>query len=795
MKIQEYIRIFLLLIVINCLYFLPVISKGYVPFPGDLLTASYKPWQSYSYLGYEPGAIPNKAQYFDSVRQIYPWKKLVIDIVKTGNVPLWNPYNFSGSPLLANTQSSAFYPLNILYLLFPLPVAWTFLVILQTLLASFFTYCYCRSIRISIISALTASIAFSFSLFMSVFLEYNTIGHVLLWLPLGLFSIEMFYQKRSALSVFLYALSIFCTMTGGHLQIAFISYMFLLFYGYARILYSKSIKAPRIMLLVVFSIVSLLSLGTTFIQLIPTAELVRLSARSSHSYETFINTLLIQPKQLLMAISPDMFGNPVTRNYAFSDSYPSKALYIGLIPFICSLLAIKHVFKNPFVRFYACIALCMGTLLIRSPLTEQLYKVHIPFFSSSSPTNMLFLLSFSLSVLAGLGIDWFTSIKEKKPIILITPIIFFTLCLLLGMNALLHLDLNVKNLLYSIGLLSVFMFFLSSAIVMKRVRILLPLFILIITLTDLFYFFSKFNPFVPSQLVFPQTSVMSWIQKNANYDRFWGFGTAGIEANFASFYNVFSPDGYDPLYPKTYGEFIASSQNGRLLTDFTDRTRSDAVISPGFGDNFLENTNRLKVMNLLGVKYILDRTENGTTQKSFPPQQFTKVFDDNNWRIYQDANALDRVFLADNYRIYTSKDEFSSIFFSPTFQANKTILLKETIPQQLHSLTAQDKSTIESYTPNEVVIHTETKGNLLLFLSDVYYPGWNAYIDDHKTTIYPADYVFRSIIVPKGTHTIRFIFQPQSFTIGLYISFICIVLLGIIVFIIHRTYAKGTSIQ
>ncbi len=85
--------------ILVAIFFYKTILHGYLPFPGDLLVAEYKPWSSYSYLGYNPGSYPNKAQYFDTLRQLYPWKTFVIDEFKKGQVPLWNPHNFSGSAL------------------------------------------------------------------------------------------------------------------------------------------------------------------------------------------------------------------------------------------------------------------------------------------------------------------------------------------------------------------------------------------------------------------------------------------------------------------------------------------------------------------------------------------------------------------------------------------------------------------------------------------------------------------------------------------------------------------------
>jgi uncharacterized membrane protein YfhO len=68
---------------------------------------------------------------------------------------------------------------------------------------------------------------------------------------------------------------------------------------------------------------------------------------------------------------------------------------------------------------------------------------------------------------------------------------------------------------------------------------------------------------------------------------------------------------------------------------------------------------------------------------------------------------------------------------------------------------------------------------MLLFLSDTYYPGWQALIDGKPTKIYRTDYTFRSILVPQGNHVVVFVYNPKSFSYGLKVSIISIaVLLG-----------------
>src|SRR5690348_17780079 len=137
---------YLILLGVCLLFFYKTIIFGKLPFPGDLLLSQYAPWRHESYGGYVAGAVPSKDQYFDVLRELYPWKTLVVDELKHGQFPLWNPYNFSGSPLLANYQSQVFYPFTFVYFLFPQTTAWTIMVILQPLLGVLFFYLFATEI-------------------------------------------------------------------------------------------------------------------------------------------------------------------------------------------------------------------------------------------------------------------------------------------------------------------------------------------------------------------------------------------------------------------------------------------------------------------------------------------------------------------------------------------------------------------------------------------------------------------------------------------------------------------------
>jgi uncharacterized membrane protein YfhO len=57
-----------------------------------------------------------------------------------------------------------------------------------------------------------------------------------------------------------------------------------------------------------------------------------------------------------------------------------------------------------------------------------------------------------------------------------------------------------------------------------------------------------------------------------------------------------------------------------------------------------------------------------------------------------------------------------------------------------------------------------------LVLSEVYYPGWRAYVGGREEVIQRADYTFRAIHLDPGSHRVRILFAPLTWKVGLGIS-------------------------
>lgn len=763
---KNHLKYFLLIVLTTLLFFFPIFSSK-IPFPGDLLI-NHNPYKGESYLGYLPGTYPNKAQGRDVITQLYPWKYFAIEEIKKGQIPFWNPYNFSGNPQMANFQTAVFYPLNIIYLIFPFNLAWTIFIMLQPILAGIFMYIFLsKALNLSRFSSFIGGIAFAFSSYMAVWIEYGNIGSTLLWLPLVLFLVKKLYEKITALSFLLLVLSLTACLLAGYIQVAFYIYSLSFAYFLFLLFLNKDLWLRKVLFLL---LASFIPLCLAAFQILPTLELFSLSTRGSYTLEQ-ISGQLLPTYHWATVLASDFFGNPASRNYFAPGTYIERVMYIGVLLIFFTALAVRFV-KTKEVRFFVFVGLLSLILATNLPGVKYFYTLPIPVISTTVPTRELSIFIFALIVLGSIGLNFFISKKEVKSKL---PLFFILAFVFLWIAAFaLGLKVSQKNLILPsvLAVATVFIFYNF-----RRLGKLGLVGIAAIVIFDLLYFFNKITPFSPVEFTYPETPIISYLKKNTGINRFWGYGDAYIEPNFQTFDKTFSPEGNDPLRIAAYGELLASSKEGIIPKALP---RPDANIAPGYGlTDLRSNFHRQRILNLLGIKYLLHRADGSST---FPTETYHPVFQTGAWQVYENRSVLPRYFMTGQFFKANNKEEVLSKIYDENFNLRNTLII-ETDPNML--IESDGEVELVSYLPQKIMFNTKSEGNSLLFLSDNYYPGWKAKIDGKDSKVLIANYSFRAVEVPKGKHSVEFYYYPEKFLVGLKIA-----LVGFMGLLFSLTYIK-----
>ena len=735
----------------------PYFLQNKVPFPSTYQVNNFAPWSANSKFW---GPVKNGAMP-DIITQIYPWRHLAIEIWKTGQVPLWNPYTFSGNPLLANYQSGVLSPLNILFFLLPFVDAWSILVLLQPLLAGLFMYLFVRSLRVSKAGSLISSVSFMFCGFITSWMGYATLGYAILFLPLSLFCIEKYYETKKNIFLFLLSLTLPVAFFSGHFQISLYFLITVLIYIIYKFIVSQDIyKTLRLTLFVFFGLLLVMP------QVLPSIELYIESFRSS-----FFQTGGIPIEYLPSFLAPDFFGNPVTRNTWFGN-YAEWNAYIGVLPFMLAIYSLLKIRKHQ-ILFFFILGLLSLILGISNPISSLVLNLHIPVLSTSAINRIIVLFSFAFAVLAGFGYEQLLldikNASKKRILVWLSSfsLLFVILWIAIFQKVFIPLDkiaISKQNLI-----LPTILFLASSASVALTVMLrrmnynrayaILALVFVALVVFDLLRFATKWQAFDPKNLVFPTFPTTEAFSKISGFNRV--FGNLGGEATM--YYKLPSVEGYDALYSKRYGQFLGYIEKEEFLES------NWSVV------NFPKNSkNTSKAINLLDIKYIVHKLADDHAGWTFPvwtypKEQFDLIYKDDYYEFYQNNTVFPHAFLVGKYRVIKDQKQILKTIFSDHFDLRSEVVLEKN-PEINMAEGDLGVAQIISYKPNSIEISVNSKSNALLFSTDNFALGWKASVDGKNTPILRANYAFRATPVKKGRHIVRFFYDPWSFKLGVYLS-------------------------
>ena len=86
---------------------------------------------------------------------------------------------------------------------------------------------------------------------------------------------------------------------------------------------------------------------------------------------------------------------------------------------------------------------------------------------------------------------------------------------------------------------------------------------------------------------------------------------------------------------------------------------------------------------------------------------------------------------------------------------------------------------VTSYEPQRIELQTRNEQAGFLVLSEVYYRGWDAWVDGVKAPVERVNYTLRGVALPPGEHRVEFVFRAPSFRSGaVYSAFGAIILIA-----------------
>lgn len=735
----------------------------------------------------------------DLTSYFIPPRFFLAESFKQGDFPLWNPYQFTGSPFWANPQHGVLYPFHSLFLLFPFDTAFNAIIILHFFLGGFFTYLLVRDLGARATGASLSGLIFMLGGYLLSVHSLLTILLSVVWTPLIMLFFRRAMIRPGMGHEILTALFITLSFLGGGIEIVygnfFVLLLMMVFPGPVPL--SSVENRCRCFFLRVRSLllISVLSLILSALQLFPFIELWIHSIRGQGISYAEATVWSFAPRDFLLFFLPDAYGYFLDMKKYWVTQCWLKTMYTGGLPFILTFFFFRYGTDRKLF-----LSLMLFSLFISLGQYNPLYRFvyhYVPFFNGIRyPVKFLYLFILCLAITSGLGFEKLIQFSKQEgrwfyqhllmAFALLSGVVL--LVTVLG-HAQIEAFLKAKGVDFpEVNHLSInlyhakrFLFYLTLFFLLLRIgyevgwRKWIQGMLIFFLITDLFGnmgFYGKEK----SQDYFKQTE----IQKRVNSDREPGrlFSTAktisletpilvgnGIPLDFIKERHLPSLNMMFRIHDIWGVDVVRLKRNDDLYKTI--------INLPSIGASSL--------IDLYGVKYVTSVTpiEDPRFELVYARLEGLEglekdLLKENTIKLYRHKNPLPRARLLRAFKVIDSKEMLSAMT-QKNFDPQKEVFLEDDPYLSFKEQTDQEKVGIVkliSESNNRVSINVNAETECLLILSDTYYPGWKVFVNGLEKKILRANYHFRAVALPRGKHRVEFIYSPWSVKLGGAITFV-----------------------
>lgn len=750
-----------------------------------------------------------------------------------GNLVLWNPHVFSGIPFFGGFQSALLYPLNAIYLVFPLALALNLDIVAHVFMLGFFMYLWVRArgIRPSAAFLSAGIVMFSAPYSLRVLAGQLTVLSTLAYVPLLLLIIDVVFERSARkqpllgpclLGIFVVSMQVLA----GYPQSLFMTLVAVSLYCALRLASAQNRTRAAIALVSIATA----PLFVTAIQLFTGFEVGQESIRAGGGSYHFASSYSFPIDNFLTLLAPGFFGDFLHHDYWGRWNFWDVSIFMGITGFVLAIYGSIYG-ESTKKRFGGILAL--GLLVIAlgryTPIYSYLYD-YLPGFSSfRSPSKFLFHAMIFGAMLAGIGADALIHNPQRASRLAIVP---FALAGGLGLGAawiaittatttegaglwerfvlsrgdldeiyflrreIDHVFIEQSARFAAIGLsvAAGTCVLLGSLLLAARRAPVLTYAVVALGLAEVFVFARVYrSTFHLSESnrdsIAPAYAASTGGERVLDVVRF-----DDRMRNYAMEVRGRNLWGYDPIVLNRYGRFMAFAGGGPVhadeLEDHVFTWASDPIgVALNFGYNHHTTggmEHGLKLLQLLRTKYIVrapvpPEYQNFVTYLKSVAGTIGSEATESREHIddmpyYEIPGAFPEIFFVQEYLVMPSGVDILSKMMAPGMNLSRTVFLEsEPHPapgESLGEITLQllDRST------DHRTLKIDMPDAAILVLTDAYSEGWRVVplrgSVQRDYNVMPADYVLRAIPLSAGSHHFRLEYAPRGFIIGRRISIV-----------------------
>lgn len=690
--------------------------------------------------------------------------------IARGNLPLWNPYIYGGIPYLGQFQSALLYPLNLIFLFPPLPLAinWSFYLHIFLLGAGMYAWALWRNLLRP--AAFVAGVAamFSGTVLLHIFAGHLSNVCSLAWIPLVFAGIDQWLRHRQLGWIFLSSAAAALQVYAGHPQYVYYTALVAGLYSLVHLIGVPRPISAAAGLAAIYPLAALLAAAQLIPGVLATSEAVR---SGGVAYE-FSAMFSFPPENFLTLFAPWVFGDMRAAPYWGRCYLWEMSFFAGIGTFVLACFGSmrKPERGNRWPLLAALLCVVILALGMHTPLHKFLYNVLPGFSSFRGSSKFIIFAGLFIAMFAGFGMDRLLR-GQKFPTALAGVIILLGVVLAgaswtVSSEKILHwFDLvqqSRESYLRPDAMLNDSI--LRSAVAAAS-NSLLVAGACLIGFATMALVANRWKPaawviavaMVGELLVFARSTIASFPFKDFTYAQL----ADSFQKNPGDYrvLNMLNPDsammlrkeniwGYDPGVLKRYAQLLYASQG----------------LDPEQAGQYLAFRSMHPILSLLRGEYII--APNGAVQRLGDP--FPRFFFVSRYKVIPDATA----------RLAELKSSWFDL-------KDEVILEKEPNPAPSGSTARGEIRVLDSNTDSWTFEVTNDRPTILV-MTDSYSRDWHATALEGSTQtsyeILPADHAIRAIPLAAGTHRIRITYSPSGFGAGLLISTLTIATLGVTLF-------------
>ena len=726
---------------------------------------------------------------------------LVEHFKETGEIPQWNPYAYGGMPYVDAFHGDIFYPLSVLKFFLPLYFYLGFNLVLHIFLAGVFMYLAARQFKLKKTASLFSAACYMFAPYLVSMVAPGHDGKIYTatLFPLVVLFLDRAFEIRQFLNFTIVGMILGIIILSPQPETSYFTFWAAaLFTIFKLIVLWRQAKSFRTIirpgLLSVYAVIVALLLSA--IQFYPSfVYATESSARVDHEGSwSWATSWSMHEEEALSQLIPEFCGTsfpplppldtePYQTSYWGRNSFKDNSDSVGVLSIFLSLACFFYTRRKETYFFTVLAAFAfIYALGATTPIFNFFYYLIPKVSLIRSPSKILFIFSFSIALLAGMGLQGLIDRKEADylserksltiwlvgfPAFLFVLAVLFTVAgkdilafwtSIFPANAaieasrveLTKFDLAFQNLpdiqrgawfsflFTSLAAISIWIY-LSGKMGLALISALF-----VLPIIDGARFNSRFVHVIDPKAFFEPNKLVDFIKTQKGHFRVLTISRV-------------TPKSYLPQF----GVEVVQGYHGNQL-----RWYDDLLGGPHF-----KNRSNPRFLNLVGARYAVIPADARLREDYFGPRAAEPVAFTAKDQVIQNDNALERVFLVNKYKVFHHLSQITPAIINGNDELSQFVYLEKLPPLTIPPASiGVDSTWIVTHALDSIVVGVHCTSNRLLVLTENYYDSWHVFVDGRPAELLRAYGSFRSVAVPAGAWEVKFIYKSERYATGKFIS-------------------------